>query len=223
MAVILAFVGIAGNLIYGATAVDTLIRVFSALNALMILRLIPIPVKWTKPLFIAFYIFIITLYNMAKEKIPSSPAILALKAHLAVFTLHSYTYEEKGGTKVSAMKLGVDEHCVVKTLVMEDENAHPLIILMHGDKEVSTKSLARIIGAKSILPCRPEIAQKHTGYQVGGTSPFGTRKSLPVYMEKTILDLPAILINAGSRGLLAQMAPAEVVRILSPVIVNVSL
>jgi Cys-tRNA(Pro) deacylase len=160
---------------------------------------------------------------MTKEKIPSSPAILALKAQSAVFTLYSYQYEEKGGTKVSALKLGVDEHCVIKTLIMEDENAQPLIILMHGDKEVSTKSLARIIGAKSIVPCRPEIAQKHTGYKVGGTSPFGTRKTLPIYMEKNIMDLEAIFINAGSRGLLARMQPAEVVRILRPVMVNVSI
>jgi len=160
---------------------------------------------------------------MTKEKIPSSPAILALKAQSAVFTLHSYKYEEKGGTKVSARQLGVDEHYVVKTLIMEDENANPLIILMHGDKEVSTKALARSIGTKSIVPCRPEIAQKHTGYKVGGTSPFGTRKSLPVYMEETIGDLQTIFINAGSRGLLARMAPAEVVRILNPVMVNVSI
>jgi Cys-tRNA(Pro) deacylase len=160
---------------------------------------------------------------MAKEKIPSSPAILALKAQSAVFILHSYPYEEKGGTKVSAMKLGVDEHSVIKTLIMEDENANPLIILMHGDKEVSTKSLARSIGVKSIVPCRPDIAQKHTGYKVGGTSPFGTRKTLPVYMEKTILDLQAIFINAGSRGLLAQMHPSEIVRIINPVMVNVSI
>jgi len=160
---------------------------------------------------------------MTKEKIPSSPAILVLKAQSAVFTLHTYKYEEKGGTKVSAQKLGIDEHCVVKTLIMEDENAHPLIILMHGDKEVSTKELARAIGTKSIVPCRPEIAQKHSGYKVGGTSPFGTRKVLPIYMEKTILDLPKIYINAGSRGLLAQMAPAEIVRILNPVMVNVAI
>jgi Cys-tRNA(Pro) deacylase len=160
---------------------------------------------------------------MAKEKIPSSPAILALKAHSAVFTLHSYQYEEKGGTKVSARELGVDEHCVIKTLIMEDENSQPLVILMHGDREVSTKALARSIGTKSIAPCRPEIAQKHTGYKVGGTSPFGTRKTLPIYMEKTILNLPVILINAGSRGLLAQMHPSEIIRILNPVMVNVSL
>ena len=161
--------------------------------------------------------------SMTKEKIPSSPAILALKALSAVFTLHSYKYEEKGGTKVSAIKLGVDEHCVIKTLIMEDESAKPLIILMHGDKEVSTKSLARIICAKSIAPCRPEIAQRHTGYKVGGTSPFGTKKPLPVYMEKTIGDLPSIFINAGSRGLLAQMSSSEVIRILQPVMVSVAI
>lgn len=160
---------------------------------------------------------------MTKEKIPSSPAILALKAQSAVFTLHTYKYEERGGTRVSARELGVDEHCVVKTLIMEDESANPLIILMHGDKEVSTKALARSIGTKSIVPCRPDIAQKHTGYKVGGTSPFGTRKKMPIYMERTIADLPTILINAGSRGLLARMAPAEVVRILNPVFVSVAI
>jgi Cys-tRNA(Pro) deacylase len=160
---------------------------------------------------------------MTKEKIPSSPAILALKAQDAAFSLHSYKYEEKGGTRVSALKLGVDEHCVIKTLIMEDENTNPLVILMHGDKEVSTKSLARVIGAKSIAPCRPEVAERHTGYKVGGTSPFGTRKPLPVYMERTITDLPGIFINAGSRGLLAQMSPAEVVRMLQPILVSVAI
>ena len=140
-----------------------------------------------------------------------------------MFTLRTYKYEERGGTKVSARELGVDEHCVIKTLIMEDENADPLIILMHGDKEVSTKALARVIGTKSIAPCRPEIAQKHSGYKVGGTSPFGTRKALPVYMEKTILELPIIYINAGSRGLLARIAPAEIIRILHPVMVNVAI
>jgi Cys-tRNA(Pro) deacylase len=158
-----------------------------------------------------------------KDKIPTSPAILELKAREAVFTLHPYQYEEKGGTKVSAIKLGVDEHCVIKTLIMEDGNAKPLIILMHGDKEVSTKSLARVIGTKSVSPCRPEIAQKHTGYKVGGTSPFGIKKPLPVYMEKTIGDLPDIFINAGSRGLLAKMSPKEIVRILQPAMVSVAI
>jgi Cys-tRNA(Pro) deacylase len=160
---------------------------------------------------------------MAKEKIPTTPAILALKAAAVNFTLHPYTYEEKGGTRVSAQKLGADEHCVIKTLVMEDENARPLIILMHGDKEVSTKGLARALGAKSIIPCKPEVAHRHTGYLVGGTSPFGMKKSLPVYMEESIADLPEILINAGARGLLAKMKPAELTRFLEPGLVTVAI
>lgn len=160
---------------------------------------------------------------MSREKFPSTPAILALKMQDADFTLHTYPYEERGGTKVSAHKLGVDEHTIIKTLVMEDETRKPLIILMHGDREVSTKSLARAIGVKSVSPCHPDVAERHTGYKVGGTSPFGTRKALPVYMEQTVADLPAVLINAGSRGLLARMAPAEMVRILNPVLVNVAI
>ncbi|MCX5847950.1 MAG: aminoacyl-tRNA deacylase [Deltaproteobacteria bacterium] len=160
---------------------------------------------------------------MTKEKIPTTPAILALKAQKADFTLHTYQYEERGGTKVSAKKLGVEEHRVIKTLAMEDETGKPLIILMHGDKEVSTKSLARAIGVKSISPCNPAIAEKHTGYKVGGTSPFGTRKTMPVYMENTVADLPEIFINAGSRGLLARMPSAELVRILKPVLVSVAI
>src|SRR5512145_2994888 len=160
---------------------------------------------------------------MSKEKIPSTPAILALKEKGADFTLHTYAYEERGGTKVSSQKLGVDEHCVIKTLVMEDETSEPLIILMHGDKEVSTKALARALKAKSIVPCKPAIAQKHTGYLVGGTSPFGTRKSLSIFMEKSIAALPYILINAGSRGLLAKMSPAELIRILEPCEVSVAI
>ena len=160
---------------------------------------------------------------MSKDKIPTTPAILALKAQAVDFTLHPYQYEEKGGTKVSAGKLGVDEHCVIKTLVMEDETTQPFIVLMHGDREVSTKSLARSLGVKSIVPCKPAIAQKHTGYQVGGTSPFGTKKVIPVYMEKSIADLPKIFINAGSRGLLAQMSSAELVRLLKPEMVGVAI
>jgi Cys-tRNA(Pro) deacylase len=160
---------------------------------------------------------------MSKEKIPTTPAVLALKAQKADFTLHTYPYEEKGGTKVSAKKLGVDEHCVIKTLVMEDETGKPLIILMHGDKEVSTKSLARAIGTKSVSPCNPAVAEKHTGYKIGGTSPFGTRKALPVYMEETIAGLPEIFINAGGRGLLAMMPSAELIRILKPVNVSVAI
>jgi len=160
---------------------------------------------------------------MAKDKNPSTPAILALKKAGVVYTLHAYAYEDKGGTRVSAQKLGVDEHRVIKTLVMEDENAKPLIILMHGDKEVSTKALARHLGMKSVVPCKPDVAHKHTGYLVGGTSPFGTKKPLPVYMEKTITDLPEILINAGSRGLLAKMNSAELLRILMPQEVSVAI
>jgi len=160
---------------------------------------------------------------MAKENFPSTPAILALKKYCVNFTLHMYQYEEKGGTKVSAAKLAVNEHCVIKTLVMEDEKGRPLIILMHGDKEVSTKSLARIIGVKSVAPCQPETAQKHTGYKVGGTSPFGVRKVLPLYMEQSICDLPLIYINAGTRGLLAQMPPAELLRVLHPLLISAAI
>ena len=160
---------------------------------------------------------------MSKEKFPSTPAILALKAQNTDFTLHAYPYEERGGTKTAAAKLMVDEHRVIKTLVMEDETGKPLIILMHGDKEVSTKALARTLGVKSVSPCDPDVAQKHTGYKVGGTSPFGTRKTMPVYIEKTITELPDIFINAGSRGLLANMPTSEVIRILRPAAVNVAI
>jgi Cys-tRNA(Pro) deacylase len=160
---------------------------------------------------------------MTKEKIPTTPAILALKEQSANFTLHTYPYEERGGTSRASSKLGVDEHRVIKTLVMEDEKGKPLIMLMHGDKEVSTKSLARAIGTKSVSPCNPAVAEKHTGYKVGGTSPFGTKKIMPVYMEAAIADLPEIFINAGSRGLLAQMPSAELVRILKPVPVSVAI
>jgi Cys-tRNA(Pro) deacylase len=160
---------------------------------------------------------------MTKEKFSTTPSILALKAQRADFTLHTYQYKERGGTKTAAGKLMVDEHRVIKTLVMEDEAGKPLIILMHGDKEVSTKSLARIIGVKSISPCNPVIAEKHTGYKVGGTSPFGTKKVIPVYMEATIADLPEIFINAGSRGLLARMPSDELLRILKPIAVSVAI
>ena len=117
----------------------------------------------------------------------------------------------------------VDEHRIIKTLIMEDDTGRPLIILMHGDKEVSTKSLARAIGVKSVSPCHPAVAEKHTGYKVGGTSPFGTKKTLPVYIEQTIMELPDILINAGSRGLLAKMSTHELVRLLKPIAVNVAI
>ena len=151
----------------------------------------------------------------------ATPAVHALRRHGLAFTEHEYRYELKGGTKVSSRELGIDEHHVVKTLVMEDERKQPLIVLMHGDREVSTKHLARQIGAKTVVPCAPEVAQKHTGYLVGGTSPFGTRKSLPVYAERSIADLDRIYINGGRRGFLVALAPADLLRVLSPVFVDV--
>jgi len=152
-----------------------------------------------------------------------TPATTFLKAHAVGYTEHHYEYVEHGGTGVSSDSLGVPEHDVVKTLVMEDEDAKPLIVLMHGDRKVSTKNLARQAGRKRIAPCRPEAAQRHSGYQVGGTSPFGTRKKLPVYMERSILDLPKIYINGGRRGFLVGMAPGEIVRTLAPRLVEVAL
>ena len=149
-------------------------------------------------------------------------AIAVLRKHGVVFNEHTYRYEERGGTAVSSRELGVSEHCVIKTLVMEDENKQPLIVLMHGDREVSTKNLARQIGRKTVTPCAPEVAQRHSGYQVGGTSPFGTRKTMPIFMERSIADLERIYINGGRRGLLVSMAPAELIRVLSPVSVDAS-
>lgn len=153
---------------------------------------------------------------MTKEHFPATPAIRVLRDHGADFTLHAYKYEERGGTEVAARELLVDEYRVIKTLVMEDDVKRPFIILMHGNRQVSTKDMARILGVKSVQPCDPATAGKHTGYVVGGTSPFGTRKNLPVYIEETILGLPRILINAGRKGLLADLATADLVRILSP-------
>jgi Cys-tRNA(Pro) deacylase len=153
---------------------------------------------------------------MSRDRIPVTTALLALKKHQVAFILRPYKYEDRGGTRVSARELGVDEHEVVKTLVMEDENKAPLIILMHGDREVSTKTLARILGLKAVNPCDPKAAEKHTGCKIGGTSPFGTKKTLPLYMEETIADLPRILINAGARGLLVEMSPSELIRVLQP-------
>jgi Cys-tRNA(Pro) deacylase len=139
------------------------------------------------------------------------------------FCEFSYRYEERGGTSVAARELGVPEHAVVKTLVMEDDANSPLIVLMHGDREVSTKALARQIGARSVAPCKPEVATRHTGYLVGGTSPFGTRKPLSVYIERSILDLPTIYINGGSRGFLLGVAPADVVSLLGATTVEVGI
>ena len=153
---------------------------------------------------------------MKQEHTPETPATLFLRQHRVAHSSHFYEYEEHGGTRVSARELNVDEHAVVKTLVMEDEHARPLIVLMHGDRKVSTKNLARQIGAKNVAPCKPEAALRHTGFMVGGTSPFGTKKKLPVYIEKTILDLPLIYINGGRRGFLVGVQPHEIMRVLAP-------
>jgi Cys-tRNA(Pro) deacylase len=151
-----------------------------------------------------------------------TPAVRALRAADVEFTHHLYTYEERGGTAVSARELGVDEHAVVKTLVMEDDRGRPLIVLMHGDREVSTKNLARLLGVKTIRPCSPEVAEKHSGYQVGGTSPFGTRRAMPVYMERSIADLAMLYVNGGKRGYLVGMTPADLTGVLQPTLVDVA-
>ena len=145
---------------------------------------------------------------------PETQATKFLKAHKVPFSSHPYAYEEHGGTKVSARELNVDEHCVVKTLIFEDEHGKPLIVLMHGDCKVSTKELARQIGCKKVEPCKPEVANRHTGFLVGGTSPFGTKKTMPVFIEKSILDLPLIYINGGRRGYLVGIHPHDILRTL---------
>ena len=152
---------------------------------------------------------------------PETPATVFLKKHGIAHSNHLYAYEEHGGTKVSARELNVPEHHVVKTLVMEDENAKPLIVLMHGDRKVSTKELARQIAAKKVVPCKPEAAHRHTGYMVGGCSPFGTKKTLPIYVEKSILDLSLIYINGGRRGYLVGVHPHDLMRALAPTVVHV--
>lgn len=159
---------------------------------------------------------------LAKDKFPVTPAIRFLKENQVDYIEHPYKYEERGGTETASKTLEVDEHLVIKTLVMEDDEKKPFIVLMHGDKQVSTKNLARVIGVKSITPCDPQVALKHTGYMVGGISPFGTKKQLPVYVEETILSLPRIFINAGRKGLLFEMSPADLVKILQPVPVSVA-
>jgi len=150
-------------------------------------------------------------------------ATIFLKANKVAYTEHEYEYVEHGGTEVPASALGVPEHAVVKTLVMQDEASKPLIVLMHGDRKVSTKNLARQAGRKRIEPCKPEVAQRHTAYQVGGTSPFGTKKKLPICLERSILELPKIYINGGRRGFLVGIAPGEIVRTLAPQLVTVAI
>lgn len=153
----------------------------------------------------------------------STPATQFLARHGVAFTEHDYEYVEHGGTAVSSSALGVPEHQVVKTLVMETDKGEPLIVLMHGDRKVSTRELARIAGVKRIFPCKPEVAERHSGYLVGGTSPFGTRKSMPVYLERSVLALPRIYINGGRRGYLLGMDSGELERVLSPILVDVAL
>jgi len=155
--------------------------------------------------------------------VPATPAIHFLRKHGVTFREHPYAYEDHGGTRVSSRALGVDEHAVVKTLVMQDETRQPLLVLMHGDREVSTKQLARQLACKTIEPCAPDVAQRHTGYAVGGTSPFGTRKPLRVFVERSILDLAGIYINGGRRGLLVGLDPRELMRVLEARPVDVAI
>jgi len=157
-----------------------------------------------------------------KDKDPVTPAVRALRQAGAAFTGHPYAYVEHGGTSAFAKEAGIDEHRVIKTLIMEDETRKPLVVLMHGDREVSTKELARTLGVKSVRPCPPETAERHSGYMVGGTSPFGLRKPMPIYIEATILALPRIYINGGKRGFLVEIDPKELARILEPAQVRVA-
>ncbi len=153
----------------------------------------------------------------------ATPATLFLVEHGVAFTEHHFEYLEHGGTAHTSSALGVPEHEVVKTLIMETDRAEPLVVLMHGDRKVSTRELARAAGVKRIVPCKPEVAQRHSGYLIGGVSPFGTRKKMPVYLERTVLELPRIYINGGRRGYLLGMDSAELQRVLSPVLVEVGL
>ena len=158
---------------------------------------------------------------MAKtDEHPITQAIRVLREHKVSFTAHLYDYVDRGGTAHSAAMLGVEEHCVIKTIVLEDDQKQPLICLQHGDYEVSTKNLARARGCKNIGPCSPDTAHRHTGYMVGGTSPFGTRKPLPVYMQRSIEELPMIYINGGKRGFLIGLAPSDLRRVLQPILVD---
>ena len=160
---------------------------------------------------------------MSRERGGTTAAVRVLREHRVDFTSHPYDYTPRGGTAVSARELGVDEHAVIKTLVMQDDRARALLVLMHGDREVSTKALARQLGVKAIAPCTPEVADRHSGYQVGGTSPFGTRRRMPVYMERTIGHLPYVYVNGGRRGYLVGMNPTDLVRVLAPTPVDVAI
>lgn len=156
------------------------------------------------------------------DSYPVTRAIHALRKAGVSFTPHLYDYVPQGGTRASASALRVDEHQVIKTLVFEDDARSPLLVLMHGDRQVSTKQLARVLGAKRVAPCEPKVADRHSGYQVGGTSPFGTRRAMPVYMERSIVALDRIFINGGSRGFLVELDPADLVRVLQPTLVDIA-
>jgi len=160
--------------------------------------------------------------RMAKDRHPATNAVRVLREHGVAFTHHPYDYEERGGTSVSARELGVAEHAVIKTLVMQDDERQPLVVLMHGDREVSTKALARVLGVKTVAICAPTVADRHSGYQVGGTSPFGTRRAMPIYMERGIAALPYLYVNGGRRGYLVGMAPADLIRVLQPVLADIA-
>jgi Cys-tRNA(Pro) deacylase len=156
------------------------------------------------------------------DKYPVTAAVRVLRAERVPFEPRLYSYLERGGTEHSAAELGVDEHSVIKTLIMEDETKRPLVVLMHGDQQVSTKALARLLEVKTIAPCAPDVADRHSGYQVGGTSPFGTRRAMPVYMEKSIMMLEKIYINGGKRGFLVEVDPRDVQRVLDAELVDVA-
>ncbi|MBI5473278.1 MAG: Cys-tRNA(Pro) deacylase [Ignavibacteriae bacterium] len=160
---------------------------------------------------------------MSKQDIPTTQAVRVLRAKQIEFTPHFYAYEERGGTRLSAESLGVPEHAVIKTIVLETQEKKPLICLMHGDQEISTKNLARFLGVKGVVPCEPATAGKHTGYMVGGTSPFGTTKILPVYVESSILNLERIYINGGKRGFLVEMNPRDISQAIDVTEVNVAI
>jgi Cys-tRNA(Pro) deacylase len=160
---------------------------------------------------------------MGHDKTPVTPAVRVLRQAGIAFTEHPYAYVEHGGTAAFAAQAGIDEHAVVKTLVFEDEAKKPFVVLMHGDREVSTKELARVLNVKSVHPCAPDIAERHSGYIVGGTSPFGLRKPMPIYVEATVLDLPRIYINGGKRGFIVGLEPKELVRVLQPTPVRVAI
>ena len=160
---------------------------------------------------------------MDKTSYPVTPAVRLLREKKIAFEPRLYDYKEHGGTARSAAELQVPEHEVIKTIVMQTDDRRPLIVLMHGDREISTKEMARAIGAKTVSPCAPDVAQKHTGYQVGGTSPFGTRRALPVYVEKSIFDLPRIYINGGKRGFLVAIDPNDIKAVLPVTEVQVAI